>query len=287
MLSIESRFRLFKIFLIAILIGVCYTVYTVVFSSDYFRIKNIEIEGVYESKKDDLSSVAKTFLDKPIFSNLELPEQFVKANFASASPDNNVGMSDNGSPSNQSDEDSPIVEDFEVPSVSSTLYGAMNSDKTGNGYDPLIGNYSSSQIDRIDVVKVYPNTVRMVVYEVVPVAKIRTPNGCYTLTNNNRFIVSSCDKVNIVLENKFDLQNLRKVLNIYSKYSFLQEGTIFLLYDSFVANVNGVLYYAPFDESIFAKNYANFINYIANKYSSINYVDLRSSMKVYINGGSV
>jgi cell division protein FtsQ len=140
-------------------------------------------------------------------------------------------------------------------------------------------------IERVEVKKIWPSTVKIIVYENKAVFSYKKDNKCFVYTYSGSSIPVKCSGRNIKVHIAGDLENyfIPKFAEIYDRAGFEDFEKIVLRNSYFTMVKDDVRIKGGYDPSAFIKVY-NYINFIADRYSSLEYLDLRVPGRIYAKG---
>lgn len=138
-------------------------------------------------------------------------------------------------------------------------------------------------VEKVEIKKIFPDTVRAVIFEERPIAPVRIDKDCFTATAGGTLIPEKCVGTEMVMQKGTEKEQLVTFLKIYDKTPELHGRQAVLKPLYFEAVINGVLYKCAYDESVTGM-FQIYSGRISRKYSRVEYVDMRLPGKIYVNG---
>lgn len=139
-------------------------------------------------------------------------------------------------------------------------------------------------VERMEIRKVFPDKLDVVVFEKRPVFKLRSSSGCFTATSTGLLIKDTCEKANIRMEKAVSQNDFKEFLKIYQENEYLKQRSITLKQFYFAMNDNGVTVMAPYSLDDFGKLQGTYEKVVKKRYKSIEYVDMRVPEKIFVKG---
>ncbi|KAA0257863.1 FtsQ-type POTRA domain-containing protein [Deferribacter autotrophicus] len=137
-------------------------------------------------------------------------------------------------------------------------------------------------VEKYEIVKKFPSTLQVKIYEKRPVIKFSKRGKCYIKTADNSLIKSNCNNVNVFVMTNIDNDYFNEFIKIYRE---LNNNLKFYLYSSyFVAKQSEIEIIGYYDSSSFLGNYRYFEKIAETLYEKIDYADLRISERIYVSG---
>lgn len=139
-------------------------------------------------------------------------------------------------------------------------------------------------VERMEIRKVFPDKLDVVVFEKRPVFKLKGTKGCFTATSTGLLIKDSCDKTRINMEKNVSEKDFKEFLKIYVENPYLKDRDIVLKQFYFTMNDNGVILMAPYNIEDYGKLHGTYEKVVKKRYKTIEYVDMRVPEKIYVKG---
>lgn len=147
-----------------------------------------------------------------------------------------------------------------------------------------IMNVDDSWVERMEIRKVFPDRLEVVVFEKTPVFKLTSTKGCFTATSSGLLIKEDCENARIRLESGVDEQDFREFIRIYEDTAYLQDTYIELKPFYFTVKDGNAMLMGNYSRDEFAKLFDVYKKTVKNRYKSIDYVDMRIPDKIYVKG---
>lgn len=143
--------------------------------------------------------------------------------------------------------------------------------------------FNDSWIERIEIIRNYPSTVILNIYEKKPLFNFVKDGVVYSYLNDGSYLKARTNISNISVEGKFWQSNLNKFSSfIDSKY--LKTFEKIEIYDSYILmKGKDVLYKCGFNADTF-EDAMKRMDLILKRYKKVNYVDLRIDKRIYVDG---
>jgi len=139
-------------------------------------------------------------------------------------------------------------------------------------------------VERMEIRKVFPDKLEVVVFEKTPVFKLTSTKGCFTATASGLLIKEDCKQANIHMENGVDEQDFKEFIKIYEDTVYLKETDIELKPFYFTVKDGDIKLLGNYNREEFAKLFDVYKKTVKNRYKTIDYVDMRISDKIYVKG---
>lgn len=149
-----------------------------------------------------------------------------------------------------------------------------------------IETISSSEpwISSVRLVRSLPNNVAIIVYEESPLFAVSSYDDCYYVTQNHKRIPTQCSNARIFMDDNISDTFVSDFVRVYNSNDFIHNANTTLKYRGIIANVNGVEYLLPYNNTILKANYRVFTDKLSQEYATIDSVDLRFDGKILIKG---
>ncbi len=146
-------------------------------------------------------------------------------------------------------------------------------------------NYQEdSWVERMEIRKVFPDKLDVVVFEKRPVFKLKYTKGCFTATSTGLMIKDSCDGARIKMDAGVKEEDFKEFIKIYQNAEYLKDRDIDLKQFYFTMNDNGTTLMAPYKQEDFSSLYGTYERTVKKRYKTIEYVDMRIPAKIYVKG---
>jgi cell division protein FtsQ len=139
-------------------------------------------------------------------------------------------------------------------------------------------------VERMEIRKVFPDRLEVVVFEKKPVFQLTNTKGCFTATSSGLLIKDDCRNAPVHMNNGVDDENFKEFIRIYEDTAQLSEAEIELKPFYFTVKENGVTLMGNYDREGFAKLYKVYSDTVKKRYKAIDYVDMRIPDKIYVKG---
>jgi len=137
-------------------------------------------------------------------------------------------------------------------------------------------------IEKIEIKKRYPSTIDFYVYEKKVLYYFNRNGKTYSYLSDGS-IIRADHTSNIYVYGKYFEDSLKNFVG-FSKNSIIKNANKVVLTDSHIEiDLGDMVIKAGYDIATFNKGFRYF-DYIKNRYSKINYVDMRLQRKIYVNG---
>lgn len=147
-----------------------------------------------------------------------------------------------------------------------------------------IKSVDDTWVERMEIRKVFPDRVEVVVFEKTPVFSLTSTKGCFTATASGLLIKEDCKDARIRMENGVDEQDFREFIKIYEDTVYLKDTYIELKPFFFTVKDGNVMIMGNYNREEFAKLFDVYKKTVKNRYKSIDYVDMRIPDKIYVKG---
>jgi len=144
--------------------------------------------------------------------------------------------------------------------------------------------FEDQWIKKVELQKVYPNTVEILIYEKIPVFKMEYGGACYQFTYDGDKIRTDCKDIKVYSSSKINEQFLNNFAEIYKILAFDDIKKINLNRSFFEIISGDFRLVGCYERDTFKQNYNIFKNSLVKLYKNIEYADLRVADKIYING---
>lgn len=138
-------------------------------------------------------------------------------------------------------------------------------------------------VEKVEIKKVFPDTVKVTVFEERPIAAVRIGKECFVATAVGTLIPDKCTGSETVMYSGTEKEQLVGFLKIYDKTPDMHGTRALLKPMHFELVVDGVLYKCGYDESI-SDAFKTYKSKISRRYKQVDYVDMRLRGKIYVNG---
>ncbi len=140
-------------------------------------------------------------------------------------------------------------------------------------------------IERVEVKKIWPSTVNIIVYETKGIFGYKEGNKCFIYTYSHSSIPVKCSDRNIKVYVAGDLKGffMDRFAEIYDEAAFEDFDKIVLRNSYFTIDRGNVIIKGGYDPFSFVRAY-NYVNFISERYSSLEYLDLRVPGRIYAKG---
>lgn len=141
-----------------------------------------------------------------------------------------------------------------------------------------------SWVERMEIRKVFPDKLDVVVFEKRPVFKLQYTKGCFTATSTGLMIKDTCDGARIRMEQQVKEEDFKEFIKMYEQAAVLKNKDINLKQFYFTMVENGVELRASYSQADFEKMYSTYQDIIKKRYKEIEYVDMRIPDKIFVKG---
>ncbi|WP_303852518.1 cell division protein FtsQ/DivIB [Seleniivibrio woodruffii] len=141
-----------------------------------------------------------------------------------------------------------------------------------------------SWVERMEIRKVFPDRLDVVVFEKRPVFKLQYTRGCFTATSTGLMIKDTCEGVRIKMEQQVKEEDFKEFIKMYEKAAVLKDKNINLKQFYFTMVENGIELRASYNQADFERMYATYQDIIRKRYKEIEYVDMRIPDKIFVKG---
>jgi cell division protein FtsQ len=167
-----------------------------------------------------------------------------------------------------------------VESMVKSLVGKSIFDIKNTTVDSLDDNW----VERVEIRKVFPDRVEVVVFEKTPVFRLTSTKGCFTATASGLLIKEECNEAKVHMENGVEEDNFREFIKIYEDTASLRDYSVALKPFYFTVKDGDITIMGNYDRQEFAKLFDVYKNTVKKRYKTIDYVDMRIPDKIYVKG---
>jgi len=139
-------------------------------------------------------------------------------------------------------------------------------------------------VERMEIRKVFPDSLEVVVFEKTPVFQLTNTKGCFTATASGLLIKEDCKEAKVRMEKEVEEQDFREFIRIYEDTAGMDSASVELKQFYFTVTNGGVKILGNYDREGFAKLFGVYNTTVKNRYKSIEYVDMRIPDKIYVKG---
>lgn len=139
-------------------------------------------------------------------------------------------------------------------------------------------------VERMEIRKVFPDRLDVVVFEKRPIFKLKQARGCFTATSTGLLIKDNCANTRVNMEKSVSQKDFKEFLKIYQENAYLKDRSITLKEFYFTMNDNGVTLMAPYSTEDFNRLYGAYEKVVKKRYKTIEYVDMRVPEKIFVKG---
>jgi len=147
-----------------------------------------------------------------------------------------------------------------------------------------IENVEDTWVERMEIRKVFPDRLEVVVFEKTPVFKLTSTKGCFTATASGLLIKEDCKGARIHMDQGVDDQDFKEFIKIYEDTVYLKETDINLSPFYFTVSDGDVKILGNYNRDEFAKLFDVYKKTVKKRYKTIDYVDMRIPDKIYVKG---
>ncbi|PLX66047.1 MAG: hypothetical protein C0602_13015 [Denitrovibrio sp.] len=147
-----------------------------------------------------------------------------------------------------------------------------------------IESMDDTWVERMEIRKVFPDRLEVVVFEKTPVFKLTNTKGCFTATASGLLIKEDCENIRIRMEQGVEDHDFKEFIKIYSDTAALESKYIELKPFYFTVKDEDVRILGNYDRDEFAKLYDVYKKTVKQRYKTIEYVDMRVPDKIYVKG---
>jgi len=179
-----------------------------------------------------------------------------------------------------------------------TVKGAIRSDKRKieAAVDKLVGTnifevdlkkagaVKDYWIMKLELKKVFPDRIEILVYEKRPILNVSDNGKCYIATAEGEYVPVKCNGVQITRDKDVRDEEFLTFLKIADENEELKKMKIELKEHYFVVSDKGTSLKFSYDSRNFEKQYKTYTSVIKKRYKSIDYADLRVSGKIFVDG---
>ncbi len=140
-------------------------------------------------------------------------------------------------------------------------------------------------VERMEIRKVFPDKLEVVVFEKTPVFKLTNTKGCFTATSSGLLIKENCKEASIHMEQGVQDVDFKEFIKIYEDTVYLEKTKIELKPFYFSVTDGDIKILGNYNREEFAKLFDVYKNKVKNRYKTIDYVDMRIPDKIYVKGG--
>jgi len=168
----------------------------------------------------------------------------------------------------------------QVEKMVKSMVGRSIFDIKGNN----VKNVEDTWVERMEIRKVFPDRLEVVVFEKKPVFQLTNTKGCFTATSSGLLIKDDCRNAPVRMDKGVDDENFREFIRIYEDTVQLSKAEIELKQFYFTVKENGVTLMGNYNREEFARLYKVYADTVKSRYKSIDYVDMRIPDKIYVKG---
>jgi cell division protein FtsQ len=141
-----------------------------------------------------------------------------------------------------------------------------------------------SWVERMEIRKVFPDRLDVVVFEKRPVFKLQYTKGCFTATSTGLMIKDNCTGVRIKMEQQVKEEDFKEFIKMYEDAAVFKDKEINLRQFYFTIVENGVELRASYSKADFDRMYRTYQDIVKKRYKEIEYVDMRVPDKIFVKG---
>lgn len=148
----------------------------------------------------------------------------------------------------------------------------------------LLRDVDDPWVERLEVRKIFPETIKVIVYEQRPIADVVRGNKCFSATAAGNFIPKKCDGELVTIKKGVSQENVIEFLKIYDELDAVRGKKIVLhpLHFSIFENNTEIL--SAYSKGNFEEQYKIYSSRLKKRYSEVKYSDLRIPGKIYVEG---
>lgn len=139
-------------------------------------------------------------------------------------------------------------------------------------------------VERMEIRKVFPDRLEVVVFEKTPVFKLTNTKGCFTATASGLLIKEECGDVRIRMDQGVEDKDFKEFIKIYSDTAALEQKYIELKPFYFTVKDGDIRILGNYNKDEFAKLFDVYKKTVKQRYKTIDYVDMRIPDKIYVKG---
>jgi cell division protein FtsQ len=147
-----------------------------------------------------------------------------------------------------------------------------------------IDRVNDTWVERMEIRKVFPDRLEVVVFEKTPVFTLTNTKGCFTATSSGLMIKEDCKEAKIHMEDGVGEQDFKEFIKIYEDTAYLSKTKIRLSPSYFTVADGNVKIMGNYDREEFARLFEVYKKTVKIRYKSIDYVDMRIPDKIYVKG---
>jgi len=147
-----------------------------------------------------------------------------------------------------------------------------------------IEHVEDTWVERMEIRKVFPDRLEVVVFEKTPVFQLTSTKGCFTATASGLMIKEDCKEAKVRMENGVEEQDFREFIQIYEDTVQLKDMYIDLKPFYFTVKDGNTRILGKYNREEFAKLFDVYKKTVKDRYKSIEYVDMRIPDKIYVKG---
>jgi cell division protein FtsQ len=147
-----------------------------------------------------------------------------------------------------------------------------------------ITSVDDTWVERMEIRKVFPDSLEVVVFEKTPVFQLTNTKGCFTATASGLLIREDCKEAKVRMESGVEDQDFREFIRIYENTAVLKDADVELKQFYFTVTDGDIKILGNYDREEFAKLFEVYKKTVKNRYKSIEYVDMRIPDKIYVKG---
>jgi len=140
-------------------------------------------------------------------------------------------------------------------------------------------------IERVEIKRIWPSTVKIIVYENKGLFTYKNENECFVYTYNSKRIQVKCSEndASVFMRDTIGSSYLRNFAEIYKKGSLNNYNKIILKESYFTVYKDSYEIKGSYNPDAFLKAY-RLKDFLTKRYSSLEYLDLRVPEKIYVKG---
>lgn len=150
--------------------------------------------------------------------------------------------------------------------------------------DTSIESVEDTWVERMEIRKVFPDRLEVVVFEKTPVFSLTSTKGCFTATSSGLLIKEDCQGAKVKMEQGLDDKDFREFIRIYEGTASLKDTYIELKPFYFTVKDGNVKILGNYSREEFARLFDVYRKTVKTRYKSIDYVDMRIPDKIYVKG---
>jgi len=139
-------------------------------------------------------------------------------------------------------------------------------------------------VERMEIRKVFPDRLEVVVFEKTPVFQLISTKGCFTATASGLLIKEDCRAAKVHMEKGLNDEDFMEFIRIYEDTAYLKNADVKLKPFYFTVTEGDITILGNYNREEFAKLFDVYRKTVKNRYKSIEYVDMRVPDKIYVKG---